>query len=77
MKHQALKTVSIVSLFVALSVSASNTSAFPSCPTCKQPVQYMAVTPVQNASPSTAAYSHPVVLDVFWSKLAMLAVSLF
>ena len=53
MKKQIAKTISILSLFVMLSVGASNVSAFP-CARCKPPVQYAASAPAQNVTQAPA-----------------------
>ena len=52
MKKQAARTITILSLFIALSVSASKVSAFPNCSGCKPPVQYAASVPAQTIDPT-------------------------
>jgi hypothetical protein len=56
MKKQIAKTISILSLFIMLSVGASNVSAFPTCPGCKPkpPVQYAVSASAQNVTQAPA-----------------------
>ena len=63
MKKQVTKTISILSLFVMLSVSASNVSAFGTCSTCNSrsvryattaPAQIPNLAPAQDGSPAPA-----------------------
>jgi len=63
MKKHIAKTISILSLFVMLSVAASNVSAFGTCGTCNSrsaryaataPAQIANLTPAQDASPAPA-----------------------
>ena len=88
MKKQIAKTISILSLFVVLSVSASNVSAFPRCPgMCQPAVRYAASAPAQTANSATVQIASPapaqdtMAVDaqsagagsfVFWAQLALL-----
>ena len=55
MKKHTLKTISTLSLFVVLSVSAANVLAFPTCPGCSKPaIQYALSTSDQPANRSIA-----------------------
>jgi hypothetical protein len=80
MKKQVAITISILSLFVMLSVSASNVSAFPGCPSCKPLIQYAPTASARIFRPApaqdtTAADAQPVggvSFDaLFWVQLAM------
>ena len=61
MKKQVAKTISILSLFVVLSVGATSVSAFP-CPGggCGTPVQYAVSASVQTTSPADAQSAQDV-----------------
>ena len=89
MKKQAARTITTLSLFIALSVGASNVSAFPICSTCKPSVRYAATAPAQttNATPVpatapnaalTEAQSESSVgsLALFWARLVTIFASL-
>ncbi len=80
MKKQIAKTISILSLFVVLSVSASNVSAFPKCPTgCQPAVRYVASAPAQTANLATVQAASSVaeqpdglsqLIALFWLPVA-------
>ena len=82
MKKQAARTMTILGLFIALSGSASKLSAFPTCPTCKPPVQYAASVTVQTIDPTIVKSPAPrealtdaqpessdVFIAFFWARL--------
>ena len=61
MKKQVAKTITTLSLFIALSVSASNVFAFPGgCGTCKPSVSYAATAPGQTANLAAVQNVSPV-----------------
>ena len=61
MKKQTARTITTLSLFIALSVGAGNVFAFPTnCGrSCQPPVQYAASTPVQTANSTPAQTTGP------------------
>jgi len=61
MKKQVAKTITTLSLFMALSVSASNVPAFPGgCGTCKPSGGFAATAPAQTANPAAVQNAGPV-----------------
>jgi len=88
MKKQAARTITTLSLFIALSVSASNVFAFPTCGSCRPSVRYAASAPVQtnstpvqapapNAAPTEAQpESSDGFIALFWARLLMIFASL-
>ena len=72
MKKHIGKTVSILSLFVMLSVCASNVSAGGGCSTCNPRAQYVVSASAQD---TTAAVARPAGDDsfiaLFWTRLAV------
>ena len=91
MKKQAARTITTLSLFIALSVNASNVFAFPSNCTrsCQPPVQYAASTPVQTANATPAPATAPDatlteaqpessagLIALFWAPLVTIFASL-
>jgi len=89
MKKEAARTITTLSLFIALSVGASSIFAFPTCTGCKPPVQYAALAPVQtNSTPVQAPAPNAALTDaqsestagslaLFWARLVTIFVSLF
>ena len=89
MKKQAARTITTLSLFIALSVGASNVFAFPTCTGCKPLVLYAASAPVQttnstpapataaNAPTDTQSESSVGSLTLFLARVLTIFVSLF
>lgn len=71
MKKQAARTITILSLFLALSVSASHVSAFAGgCAACKPAVHYAAAVPMQVVSSvSRQSDSPPQIIALLWLPL--------